>query len=312
MTREDAFNRWRDGDFSDDEVSSFTGLTPRALRDLAKWGAIEASGGGKGRGKRRAWKRPAICKAVMTSALHKGGLSLPMAARIAFYVWNIQPNNSNDPMLRFPKWEELDKPILDTAERQPGEHAVKKWLTDDFATPRHDDDFDSYVHIVNGSYVIAEAAVVPSYRRMRADQSDPDLGDKIDAMLRAKVGGTFEEMLTVILGRISEDGSTFYTWHRPRRKRMFNDRDRAKWEKAKAEGVELQDFLKTLPPERFIEDQYADEISLDFLQYQLEPEANTEKAASAFFNFTTKTSVNVTLAMRMAMRSAIGLTVIDQ
>lgn len=308
MTLEDAFNRWRDGEFSDDEVSAFAGLTPRALRDLAKWGAIETVGGEKGRGKRRAWNRTAICKAAMTAAFHKAGLALPMAARIAFYQWSIQPNNSNDPMFRFPKWEELDRPILDTAARQPGEHAVKKWLTDDFATPRHDDDFDSYVHIVNGSFVIAEAAVVPSYRKMREDQRDPDLSNKIDTMLREKVGGTFEELLTVVLGRISEDGSTLYTWHRPRRKRMFNEEQRAKWEAAKAEGVEIMEFMKTLGPDQnFLEDQYSDEISLDLLQYQLEPEANTEKAANAFFHFAVKTSVNVTLAMRMAMRRAMNL-----
>ncbi len=312
MALEDAFNRWRDGEFSDDETSEFTGLTPRALRDLAKWGAIETSGGEKGRGKRRAWKRAAICKAAMTGAFHKAGLPLPMAGRIAFYVWNISPNSSNDPMLRFPKWEELGKPILDTAAREPGEHAVKKWLTDDFAAPRHDDDFDSYVHIVNRSYVVAEAAVVPSYRRMFADQSDPDLNNKLDAMLRENVGGTFEELLTVILGRISDDSATFYTWHRPRRKRFFNAKERARWEKAKAEGVDIMVFMKSLGPEHnYMEEQYSDEISLDFLQYQLEPEANTEKAANAFFNFAVKTSVNVTLAMRMAMRRAMSLPVIE-
>jgi hypothetical protein len=112
MTLEDAFNRWRDGEFSDDEVSGFTGLTPRALRDLAKWGAIETAGGEKGRGKRRAWKRRAICKAAMTAAFHRAGLSLPMSARLAFHYWNL-PNlmrvMNYDPMIRFPTWEKLER-----------------------------------------------------------------------------------------------------------------------------------------------------------------------------------------------------------
>ena len=307
------YEQWRVGEFDDSAAEAITSLSTNALRDLQRAGALRASGGG-GRGKRRSWNREALCKGAMTAELRKGGLSLPMAARIAFYVWNISPNSSFDPMLRFPTWEELNgKPVLDTSERAPGEHAVKKWLTDDFATPCHDDDFDSYVHIANGSFVIAEAAVVPSYRRIRADQSDPELSGKIDGFLREKLGGSFEELLTVVLGRISEDGSTFYTWHQPRRKRMFNDEQRTQWEAAKAEGVEIMDFMKTLGPDNsFMEDQYSDEISLDFLQYQLEPEANREKAANAFFNFTVKISVNVTLAMRTAMRRALNLPVIGE
>jgi len=126
-------------------------------------------------------------------------------------------------------------------------------------------------------------------------------------------GKAFFDLFFVIVGRIADDGSTFYSWHRPRRKRMFNKDEHARWEAAKAEGVEIMDFMKTLGPDRnFIEEQYSDEISLDFLQYQLEPEANTEKATNAFSNFTVKTSVNVTLAMRMAMRRAMNLPVIDQ
>jgi len=290
------FEQWRDGEFDDFAAEVITTLSTNALRDLQRWCALRASGGG-GRGKKRTWGRVALCKGAMIAELRKAGLSLQMAARVAFYQWNIQPSNSYDPMLRFPKWEELDQPILDASAREKGEHAVKKWLTDAFASPIHDADFDSYIHVVNGSFVIAEAAVVPQFRT-------PDFEGG---------GKAFFDLFFVIVGRIADDGSTFYSWHRPRRKRMFNKDEHARWEAAKAEGVEIMDFMKTLGPDRnFIEEQYSDEISLDFLQYQLEPEANTEKATNAFSNFTVKTSVNVTLAMRMAMRRAMNLPVIDQ
>jgi len=130
------FEQWRDGEFDDFAAEVITTLSTNALRDLQRWCALRASGGG-GRGKKRTWGRVALCKGAMIAELRKAGLSLQMAARVAFYQWNIQPSNSYDPMLRFPKWEELDQPILDASAREKGEHAVKKWLTDAFASPIH-------------------------------------------------------------------------------------------------------------------------------------------------------------------------------
>jgi len=294
MDLKTAYERWEQGEFADEELSEISGLAIRSLRDLAKWGAIETSGGGKGRGKRRKWKRPAICKAAMTAAFQRAGLPLPMGARLAFHFWNLQPNNSYDPFMRFPKWEKLAEPF-DWEKRADGEHVIKAYLTDDFANARHDEDFDSYVHIINGVYVIAQSAVVPYIQAFHEEGRD-----------------AMAEMFFVRLGRLSDDGNTFLTWHRPRRKRFFNEEERAAWETAKAEGVELKDFLANLGPRWDMEEQYGDEISLDFLQYQLEPEANEEKASKAFNNFTVKTSVNVTLAMRTAMRRAIGLPVVGE
>lgn len=293
MDLKSAYERWEAGEFSDEEASEISGLAVRSLRDLAKLGAIKTSGGGKGRGNRREWKRPAICKAAMTAAFQKAGLSLPMGARLAFHFWNLQPNHSYDPFLRFPDWERLEKPF-DWEKRTNGDHVIKAYLTDDYTRLRHDDDFDSYVYIVNNMYVMIQSAIVPYLQDF----------DEESKMAQ-------KEMFFVKLGRLSDNGNRFLTWHRPRRKRLFNDEERANWETAKAKGIKIGDFITTLPHRWDIEEQFCDEIDPDFLRYHLEAEVDEELSAYYFNNFSVKISINTTLSMRTAMRRAIGLTVAD-
>lgn len=286
MDLRERYDLWNAGGFDDEAAEVITSLSTNALRDLQRLGALRTSGGG-GRGKRRLWAREALCKAAMTAELRKAGLSLAMGARIAFYTWNTSVMSS-DPMLAFPSWEELNGKPYFWMEREPGEHGLKEWLSDSFAVPRHDDGFDTFVHILNGTIVVAESAEPPSERRSRAEH--PEIAAEIDAISPETIGGTFEHLRKIPLGRLSDDGLTYYTWYGPRPKRRIKPDQDAR---------------------SFLEEQYSDEISIDFLNCQFEEPPAREAIDNALANFTVKTSVNVTLAMRMAMRRAMGLPVAE-
>lgn len=285
------FELWRDGDFNDDEAARITGLSVNALRDLQRAGALRASGGG-GRGKTRTWKRDALCKGAMASAICTAGLSIPMGARLAFHYWNLPANHHYDPMLRFPTWDRYKSPH-DFEVRTQGRHALQEWIQDHRGQALHDELFDGRLHIINASYVAANSAIVPSI-----------IG------LGKQGRAAYSDLFFTWLGRISQNGDSFISWIRPHRKRFFNERERRLWKKAEKEGMELSDFIKMLGPqsvEAFLRDNYADEVDLNFLKFELESDADIERAGTAYENFKVKTSINVTLAMRQAMRRAMGL-----
>jgi len=289
----ESFERWRDGAFDDAEAEKITTLSTNALRDLQRMGALRASGGG-GRSNRRSWGREALCQAAMAAEFRKAGLSLAMGARLSFYYWNIGGDYCFDPFLRFPSWENLISPSFREETRSDGKNAVLEWLSANFARPLHDEEFDNFVHIIDAVYVIADCSA-QHLRRIEDEETVLEIMESLDPWFYPP------------MGRITDDGKRFLVWDPPKRQHFLSKEKLSAWKSAEAQGVDIREFLKTLPRVDFMTDQYGDKIDLKFLDFQVDPYRDDEAAKWAFHNYTVKTSVNVTLAMRKAMRRAMNL-----
>jgi len=86
MRLEDAIRRYRNDRFTDDEVTRSTGLSVRAWRELIKLKAVRTDEAGRGPGRVRICDRTTLKRAAVISALNQSGLSLAVAGQVTFFL----------------------------------------------------------------------------------------------------------------------------------------------------------------------------------------------------------------------------------
>jgi hypothetical protein len=86
MHFEDDLRRYRAGAFSDVDVTCCTGLSVRAWRELIKLGAVRTSTAARGRGRVRLCDATALKRAAVIAALNRTGLSLAVSGSIAYFL----------------------------------------------------------------------------------------------------------------------------------------------------------------------------------------------------------------------------------
>jgi hypothetical protein len=177
MNVRETYEHWCFGTYPDEEVAEFTGLTPRALRALAKLGAIETSSSERGAGHRRQWGPSAILKATIAGALHRTDLSLPMAGRLSFHIWMYIPASIAE-VIPSRVWPYSEIPEV-------RDHPIRAVIDPANTTLRHEW-HDIRVHLVNGSFFFIQPGLLRPVK---------DYVSKF-----------------VCLGRITADGSSFKVW----------------------------------------------------------------------------------------------------
>jgi hypothetical protein len=135
---DDALRRYRENRFTDRDVTSCTGLSVRAWRELIKLKAVrtEEENYGRGPGRVRTCDAHTLKRAAVISALHQAGLSLAVAGQIAYvtpfhtllyavcdpltvlfqYSAELDPNTGLPPRLQRPRADWFDPVKPTTAE----------------------------------------------------------------------------------------------------------------------------------------------------------------------------------------------------
>jgi hypothetical protein len=86
MDLDDALRRYGQNCFTDDDVSRGTGLSVRAWRELIKVGAVRTVTERRGPGRVRLCEANVFKRAAVIAALNRTGLSLAVSGRIAYFV----------------------------------------------------------------------------------------------------------------------------------------------------------------------------------------------------------------------------------
>src|SRR6516164_8237155 len=83
---DEALRRYRQGAFTDGDVTRCTDLSVRAWRELIKIGAARTITERRGPGRVRLCDATTLKRAAVIVALNRAGLSLAMAGRIAYFM----------------------------------------------------------------------------------------------------------------------------------------------------------------------------------------------------------------------------------
>jgi hypothetical protein len=86
MTDVDAIRRYRENRFIDRDIARCTGMSLRAWREAIKRKAVRTVNTGRGRGRVRICDATTLKRAAVISALNQTGLSLSVAGQIALFV----------------------------------------------------------------------------------------------------------------------------------------------------------------------------------------------------------------------------------
>ncbi len=85
MSHDDALLRYRSGEFTDADITRCTGLSVRAWRELIRIKAVQTVTERRGRGRVRRCDATVFKRSAAIAALNGAGLSLPLAGRIAYF-----------------------------------------------------------------------------------------------------------------------------------------------------------------------------------------------------------------------------------
>src|SRR5438105_12645202 len=83
---DDALRRYRNGAFTDDDVTRCTGLSTRAWRELIKRRAVHTITQDRGRGHFRLCDATVFKRAAAIAALNQAGFSLPVSGGVAYFL----------------------------------------------------------------------------------------------------------------------------------------------------------------------------------------------------------------------------------
>jgi hypothetical protein len=267
MDFDDSLRRYRQGRFTDEDVTRCTGLSVRALRELIKIGAVRTITDRRGPGRVRVCDATTFKRTAVIAALNAAGFSLAVAGRMAYLL----------------PFEELLFAICDPFT----------------------------VLFLHGAADDTETGFPPRRKTPTVDWFDPDLPAKVDPandwfievydgryiVGDYKVSGQPDE--PVIYGDLRDDGTTFVSWlafhdRRPvfdHRLKGFVDKFNAKWELPNA---------------------WSDRLDRDFLDYHYEQhDAEDDRlriaAEVAVCSPVFKTTINITLGLRTALRRYLGI-----
>jgi hypothetical protein len=267
MDFDDALRRYRADRFTDDDVVRCTGLTQRAYRELIKVGAIRTVTDRRGPGRVRLCDTTTFKRAAVITAVNAAGFSLPMAGRIAYFV----PFEE----LLFAVWDPntilfMHHTPLDSGNGLPRRWPVPKADWFDADKPAEADlANDWFIEIYDGRFAGAVYRI----------PGEPDL--------------------KFIYGDLRDQGTTFVTWlpfHQQRpefdsRQKEFVDTFTAKWNQPHAWSNRLD--------RKFLNYRYENHDATD------DPLRVTAEATARSPLF--KSTINVTLAIRKALRRYLGI-----
>jgi hypothetical protein len=86
MKLDKALRRYREDRFTDDDITCCAGLTERSWRELIKLGAVRTVADRRGPGRIRQCDAAALKRAAAIGALNQAGLSLPVSGQIAYFL----------------------------------------------------------------------------------------------------------------------------------------------------------------------------------------------------------------------------------
>jgi hypothetical protein len=86
MDFDDELRRYREGVFTDDDITRCTGLSQRAWRELIKLEAVRTVTQRRGPGRVRLCDTKTFKRAAVIAAIHSAGLSLATAGRLAYFL----------------------------------------------------------------------------------------------------------------------------------------------------------------------------------------------------------------------------------
>ena len=311
---ENLYRAWisRGSGYSDEQASTISGVHVRALRELHQLGALTPLTSRPGRGNKRLWDRWAIERAALTGAVMLGGYSLPVAARIATAWCN--SSSAKDALMHSPSWEDIhqDSPDRWAPLRASGEPVHLAWLSDAFAAGQADPECDAFLDIVDGEHLIARII---------------DYDVKVSLRdLKLKDG----ERRTVRLGRLAEGGAALISADFIYAEKPLTAGQIALFDQV-VDGESIRDILERFGVEglSFLNGGQ-NFVDPDFMRMSEEPRdvsffqgttqqdrdrrleeikaAETARTQSILESARTVLSINMTQALRLALRSAMGLS----
>jgi hypothetical protein len=264
---DDALRRYRENRFTDEDVTRCTGLSVRGLRELIKIGAVRTVTERRGPGRVRICDDTTFKRLAIIAAIHSAGFSLATAGRAAYFT----PFDE----LLFAVWDPFTVLFLHGADEDPatGLPPRRKTPTADWFDPdkpaKADPENDWFIQIIDGRFVAANY-------KIRGQPAEP-----------------------FIYADLRDDGTTFTAWLPFHEQRpvfdstviAFFDTFSAKWDRPNA---------------------WPDQLDPKFLNYKYErhdaaddPLRLAAEAAAKSPLF--KTTINVTLAVRRALRRYLGI-----
>jgi hypothetical protein len=269
---DEALRRYRKGLFGDHDVTRCTGLSVRAWRELIKVGAVRTITEDRGRGRVRLCDATTLKRTAVIAALNRAGFSLAVSGRIAYFL----PLD----MLLYAAWDPC-------------------WI------------------LFEGSLEVdPHTGLPPRVKQPKTDWFDRDKPAKADLKtdwLIAIYEGRFVGIIIgtagepAIYGDLRDDGTSFVSWFPFHRHKQFT-------------GSTIKEFAQGLLRHKngdFIakwEDPitWADRLDPDFLDYHFEDHDAEDDplviaAVAAAQSPVLYTTINVTLAIRKALRRYLGI-----
>jgi len=264
---DDRLRRYRTGQFTDEDVTRCSGVAVRGFRELIKLGAVRTITDRRGPGRVRVCDATTFKRTAVIAAINAAGFSLAVAGRIAYFL----------------PFEELLHVICDPFT----------------------------VLFLNGAADDPETGLPPRRKTPTVDWFDPDRPAKVDPANdwyieiydgrfvagNYKVRGQPDE--SFIYGDLRDDGSTFVSWL------AFHDR------RPVFDG-RLKDFVDKLNAKWEPPNLWSDRLDQNFLKYQYEQHDAEDDplrfaAEVAVRSPVCKTTINITLALRKALRRYLGI-----
>jgi len=267
MDIDDALRRYRENRFTDEDVTRCTRLSVRGLRELIKVGAVRTLTERRGPGCVRLCDGTTFKRAAIIAAIHSAGFSLATAGRVAYFV----PFEE----LLFAVWDPFTVLFLHGAAEDPKTTLPprRKTPTADWFDPdrpaKADPENDWFIEIIDGRFVAANY----------------------------KISGKPDEQF--IYADLRNDGTTFVAWLPFHQQRPIFDRT-------------LKSFVDTFSAKWDQHNPWSDRLDRNFLNYKYEQHAAADDplriaAEAAARSPLFKTTINVTLTVRKAVRRYLGI-----
>jgi hypothetical protein len=267
MDFDDALRRYRADQFTDDDIVRCTGLSRRAYRELIKVGAARTSTERRGPGRVRLCDATTLKRLTVIAAINTAGFSLPMAGRLAYFV----PFDE----LLYAAWDPIAVLFMHETPLDSESGLPRRWPTPkadwfDADKPAEADPANDWsIEIYEGRFLGAIYAI----------PGKPEL--------------------KFVYGDLRDEGTTLVTWLPFHQQRPVFD-------------IRLKEFVDSFTAKWNQPHAWSDRLDRTFLNYRYEdhdadgdPLRLTAEAAARGPIF--KSTINITLAIRKALRRYLGI-----
>ncbi len=272
MDINDALRRYRANRFTDDDVTGCTDLSVRGWREQIKLGAVRTITEKRGPGRIRLCDATTFRRAAIIAVLNQAGLSLAVAGRMAFLL------------------------------------PLDAWLYDVWDP--------CFILLDATAEVDPKTGLPPRLKTPKADWFDPDkpaIADpEHDWLIEIYEGGFAAiiygaECKPILYGELQNAGTRFIAWYPFHQQHQFIDGATAPFAPAQLPDQIAKNVAKWEHPF-----QWSNRLDPRFLDYQYEhhdgdddPLSVAAEAVARSPRF--KTTINVTLAIRKALRKYLGI-----